>query len=149
MAGLAFGHWFTLHTNPDAIFKQATNIGGVLLAIGTVIILTNPEFHLGDYWRSGFGAIMGIMGFVLLWLAICHWLVTHLPANVIFNTLYSWSAQVTVFFVIHWVIIGWGLLLFGVQTQEGWFILLLMAAVAGLTDVGARCWQYRRSRLLR
>jgi hypothetical protein len=45
------------------------------------------------------------------------------------------------------MIIGWGLLVFGVQKQEVWLIPLLMFGVAGLTDAGVRWWHRRMQHL--
>lgn len=141
LVGLAFGSRIAQSSNRDRVFKHAALAGGILLIAGTVVALTNPEFHVGDYWRSGPGVIAALAGFALLWLAACHWLVKQIPEHAVLSLLYFWSRHVTRFYVFHWIIIGWGVLLFGFQTQ-GWPLLLfLMVGAAFLTDLCVRGWQ--------
>ena len=111
-----------------------------LLLLGTGVILTNPDFHIGDYWRSGPGALLGITGFVLLWLAICYWAKKYISTNFLFNLLYYWSIHVTVFYFLHWIIIGWGTGIAGYQEQEWMIVVVFMIIVTLVADLGTRGW---------
>jgi hypothetical protein len=147
LTGMAFGSWLSTSSDQNKLFKRAAGVGLGLLLLGTIVILTNPEFHIGDYWRSGPGALIWISGFVLLWLAICYWVVKYIPANFLFNLLYYWSIHVTAFYFLHWVIIGWGTGIVGYQEQQWLVVVLLMIVVAGLADLGTRVWVHQIWRL--
>lgn len=140
LTGMTFGFWLSTSCDRKTLFKRTAGAGLGLLALGTGIILTNPDFHIGDYWRSGPGALIWITGFVLLWLAICEWLVKSIPVNAVFHLLYYWSIHVTVFYFLQWVIIGWGTGIVGYQ-EQGWLpVVVLMIIVALLADFGTRGW---------
>jgi uncharacterized membrane protein len=140
LAGMAFGDWLAQTSDQDRIFQRAGRVGAGLLLLGIGLILTDPTVQLGDYFRSGPGAVLGTLGFVLVWLSACHWLVRHLRFPCLFNRLYAWSAHVTAFYVIHWLAIGWGSGLFGLRNQ-GWPGLALSTGVVVLLSDGAtRLW---------
>jgi len=147
LSGMAFGVWLASSTDQDALFRRAAGFGLALLLLGALIISTNPAFQFGDYYRAGPGAAAAMTGFVLMWLAACHWLVKHIPANSLFNLFYEWSARVTSFYCIHWIIIGWGVGLVGYQNQEIRVLILLMIVVAVLTDQTTRLWMRLGRRL--
>jgi len=69
-----------------------------------------------------------------VWLAACHWLVTHIRDNAFFRLCYSWGANITVFFFVHWIIIGWGIGLIGHTQQSIPMLVCLTVAVLVLTD---------------
>ena len=140
LAGMAFGVWLAGSTRPDALFRRAALAGLALLLSGTLLIFSDRTYHAGEYWRLGPGAVLAITGFVPGWLAMCHWLVKRVRANPIFNLFYVWSARLTPFYVIHWIIIGWGAGLVGYETQDVPMIIPLMAAVTVLTDLATRLW---------
>jgi len=134
LSGMAFGAWLAASANRDALFRRAAGVGTLLLLAGGLLILDRPTFHLGDYFRSGPGAVMAFTGFALVWLAACHWLVKHVRTNAFFRLCYAWSAHITVFFVVHWIIIGWGIGLVGYSQYGVPMLVILTVAVIVLTD---------------
>ncbi|MDW8102965.1 MAG: heparan-alpha-glucosaminide N-acetyltransferase domain-containing protein [Anaerolineae bacterium] len=148
LTGMAFGYWLAASTDQERLFKRAARIGLTLLFVGTAITLTRPAFHIGDYWRSGPGAVVWLIGFVLLWLFGCCWLIKRVPTNPFFHLLYSWSENVTVFYCFHWMIVTWGAIVVGYQKQELPAVILLMIAAAAATGLLTRIWVYWRTRWL-
>ncbi len=140
LTGMAFGYWLAASADHDRPFRHAAWAGLALLFVGTGITLTHPAFHIGDYWRSGPGAVILITGFVLLWLSVCYGLVKWVPANPLFHLFYYWSEHVTAFFCLHWITIAWGVGIAGYQEQQLPVIVLLMVAVAAVTDLLTRIW---------
>lgn len=140
LVGMALGFWLVSSIDRNLLFRRTAGAGLMLLLLGTVIILTNPRFHLGDYFHSGPGGVVGMMGLVLTWVAVCQWLVQRVQANPLFKLLYFWSARVTTMYCAHWIIIGWGVTIFGYHKQEWPAILLLMIAVLALADQATRVW---------
>lgn len=147
LTGMAFGVWLRTSVDQDALFRRAAGVGVILFLAGGLLILSRPTFHIGDYFHSGPGAVIAFTGFVLVWLAACHWLVERVPDNLLFRLCYYWSARVTVFFFIHWIIIGWGIGIIGHGAQNVPALVLLTIAVIALTDYLVRRWDwltYRR-----
>ena len=134
LTGMAFGVWLAASANRDALFRRAAGVGALLLLTGGLLILNRPSFHLGDYFHSGPGAVMACTGFALVWLATCHWLVRHVRDNACFRVCYDWSAHITLFYVVHWIIIGWGIGLIGQAQQSIPVVVCLTGAVIVLTD---------------
>ncbi len=140
LTGMAFGYWLATSADRDRPFRRAAWTGLTLLLVGAGVTWTHPAFHIGDYWRSGPGAVIWITGFVLLWLSLCHWLVKRVPANPLLHLFYYWSEHVTAFFCLHWMVIVWGMGLVGYQQQRLPVVVLLMIAVAAATDRLTRIW---------
>jgi len=134
LSGMAFGVWLAASANRDMLFRRAAGVGVLLLLTGGLLILDRPTFHLGDYFHSGPGAVIAFTGFALVWLATCHWLVTHVRDNAFFRSCYAWSTHITLFFVVHWIIIGWGIGLVGHTQQSIPTLVCLTVAVLLLTD---------------
>ncbi|MGC9395839.1 MAG: heparan-alpha-glucosaminide N-acetyltransferase domain-containing protein [Anaerolineae bacterium] len=138
LTGMAFGVWLAASADRDALFRRAAGVGALLLLAGGLLILDRPTFHIGDYFHSGPGAVIAFTGFALVWLAVCQWLVKHIRVNAFFRLCYDWSARITLFFVVHWIIIGWGIGLAG-HTQHGIpMLVFLTVAVLVLTDTLVR-----------
>lgn len=138
LTGMAFGVWLAASADRDALFRRAAGVGALLLLAGGLLILDRPTFHLGDYFRSGPGAVIAFTGFALVWLAGCQWLVKHVQANAFFRLCYDWSTHITLFFVFHWIIIGWGIGLAGSSQHGIPMVVFLTAAVLVLTNALVR-----------
>jgi uncharacterized membrane protein len=109
--GMAFGYWFKQAECHARFFRQTAWLGLVLVVIGTVMTLTNFDFHYAYFLRSGPGATIWITGFVLVWLWLCRWASEKITANRGFELLFFWSKNVTAIYILQWIIIGWGLML--------------------------------------
>lgn len=140
LAGMAFGYWFKNSDNHTQFYRYTLWAGLVLLTTGILVTLTNIDFHLGYYLRSGPGAMIAATGFVLVWLWLCRQVIEIIPPNRGFNLLFVWSKNVTVIYVVQWLIIGWGLMAVGVQQLSFVSTLLAMLVVALLSDLGMRAW---------
>jgi hypothetical protein len=142
LTGMAFGAWLSTNVDRDALFRRAAGAGAMLFLAGGLLSLSQPTFHIGDYFHSGPGAVIAFTGLVLVWLAACHWLVGHVRGNSLFRLFYYWSARITVFFFIHWIIIGWGSGLVGYVGQNVPALVLLTITVIALTDRLVRLWDW-------
>lgn len=108
LLGMAYGRLLLSVKSMDRFFQAAFSAGLLLFIIGGMVSLTNPAFHIGDYFRSGPGAVMMISGFVLSWLSVSYWMLQGLREGILFKVLRYWSENVTVMYFIHWVLICWG-----------------------------------------
>jgi hypothetical protein len=140
IVGMAFGQWLRNSTNTKAFFIKTFWGAIVTMAIGLGIIATNVDFHLADSLRGGPGLIICITSFTMISLCFCQLIVKTVPHNPIFSVLYTWSQYVTVVYVMQWLLVGWGLVIFGLQTLNGTEILMAMVGVVLLSDLSMRAW---------
>jgi hypothetical protein len=110
--------------------RRLAKLGAVFLVVGVILcdVLADTRFRPGGYARMGPGFVALIVGFVMIWLPLCNWLVRRIPHNRVFDFLSCWSRYVTTVYVVQWVLIGWGVLLFGYQQRSA-----LQAAGLGVT----------------
>jgi len=141
LTGLAFGTWLVAGADRDGLFRRAAGMGLALLLTSGWLILIRPAVHFGDYFRSGPGAVMAFTGLVLVWLAACQWLVNCVWPNALFRLFYRWSERITPFFVVHWILLGWGIGLFGHTRLSVLALLLLSIMVLVLTDRLVWLWE--------
>ena len=102
LVGMAFGYWFKHSDHLKRNFQRTLITGLSLLFIGALITLSNTQFHLADNMRAGPGLIVVIIGFVFIWLSLCHVSIDKIRANRVFDLLYFWSENVTAIYIIHW-----------------------------------------------
>lgn len=140
VVGMAFGYWLKNTNQQSKVFNQAFVAGITLVISGTMLTLTNVEFHLAEIMRSGPGAMLLSTGFVFIWLYFCQFLVKTVLANALFNLLFFWSKQVTSLYFIQWLLVGWGLMIVGSQQLGQTDTLIAMLIVLILTDLGTRIW---------
>lgn len=148
LTGMAFGYWLK-KIERKKLYLLTLWTGLALLLTGTLITVTNFNFHAGDYVRSGPGSVIWITGFVLVWLWLCQYAIDTVIPNYCFNLLFFWSKNVTVFYVLQWVIIGWGLMVVGPQQLSLFSTLLAMLSVLILADLGVRTWLWAHEKFTR
>lgn len=87
------------------MFKFWLIAAPVCLVLG---LATWSFFPAGDYYRSGFSMHMVITAFVFLWMSLWAYLSEKLKDNPLFNLFSFWSKNLTAFYFIQWILIGWG-----------------------------------------
>ena len=140
--GMAFGYYFKYSNNQKKSFQYSLIAGFTLIALGCLITLTNIEYHTADHLRPGPGIILVITGVVFIFLWLCQLLINSFTANRCFELLFFWSKNVTAFYFIHWLYVGWGLILFGAEQLSLVNLLLWMITVAILSHFTLRAWLY-------
>jgi hypothetical protein len=148
LCGMAFGRWLLDSEDRVRFLRKAGLAGVALLAIGSTIVLLDYDAQIGDFYRSGPGVLLWRAGFILVWLLLCDVVVRRVRSNAGFRLLYFWSAKVTVFYFIQWVVIGW-LTWFGPVLTTVWWTMLAIAGVLVVTDLGTRVWTLRPALLAR
>jgi hypothetical protein len=121
------------------VFRRGAAVGvGLLVAGGGLIIATRPGFDVLTYWHHPPALAVGIMGIVLVWLALCDavsridWIDRRL------GVVYGWSHRVIAMYFTHWVIVGWGVGLVGFHALDLPSVVAAMAAVVVLTSLLSR-----------
>lgn len=115
------------------MFRLGALLGLGLMAAGVALFtLAPPSFDVNTYWRMPPSYFVAITGFVLVWLWGCDLAVRRVRANRAFDFLYGWSADVIAIYFTHWVVVGWGVGVFGFRSQplEGALLGIVVAIVA-------------------
>jgi uncharacterized membrane protein len=133
--GMTYGRFLRGAGSKGAFFVKSAIAGAVALAAGVALSYVNHDTLLNQ-WASGEflqGKLPPAMslcftGFVCMWLALCFWIVERIPKNAVVGRLYFWSRNVTLFYCIQWILIGW---LCVVLPPCSW--LWTIAAIIGVT----------------
>lgn len=140
LVGMAFGHWVKQSSNVNKTFQQTLLIGLSLVAVGTLLIQTNPAFHIADNMRSGPGLMIVLSGAVFIWLWLCQLTINRFESNSVIRLLFFWSKNVTTIYVIHFIGIGWGLMLFGAQQLNLVGTISMMIGIGIISHLTTRLW---------
>ena len=100
------------------VFRLGAGLGVALCAVGVALfVIDPPTFDVGTYWRMPPSYFIAITGLVLIWLWVCDLVVRSVRANRVFAFLYGWSASVIAIYFTHWLVVGWGVGIFGFRAQ--------------------------------
>ncbi len=120
---------------------------GVVALIGCVVgvvLITATSTTLDDrtYWRLPPVLVPAILGFVIAWVWLCDIVVHHAGRRFGLPVVYGWGARVTSMYVIHWLIVAWGVAIVGFRVMGLGPVLVAMVAVLAATVVASR-WRPR------
>ncbi len=139
--GMAFGYWVKQSTNINRSFLHSVFYGVVIIGLGCVFTLSNIEYHTADHLRPGPGIVIALTGGVFVWLYMCNLLVNAVNTdNRCFKLLFFWSKHVTAMYFIHWLFVGWGLMIFGANQLNLVSVLLWLSIVTLLTHSSLKSW---------
>ncbi|MFC5045858.1 heparan-alpha-glucosaminide N-acetyltransferase domain-containing protein [Aquimarina hainanensis] len=130
LIGLFFGKWYK-ELNQDAVkmYTWMWRIGLLFVTAGIGLCSYNYEYHFGDYYHLGPGGFVLLIGINLLVVWTGHIIVKFCKHNKFFELLYFASRNVTVFYIIQWILIYWGIALFGVSIKNEYTILMIIVLV--------------------
>lgn len=113
LIGMVLGAIFKSLKDTSIVLNNLLKPGIVLLMLGSIISYGNFEFHIGDYFRSGPGSIVWMLGFVFIWL----WFLHKIPKNKVSSLLASWGKRTTSIYIVHWLLISWGTMILGYESS--------------------------------
>lgn len=129
IVGILIGKAYQRGDGFSLILKRMLFTACVLAIIGTTIMLTSSMSQLGDFYRMYPGATMLCIGFDLAWIALFMLLTRHKLFQSTLDKLNFWSKNITLIYVVQWVLIGFGMIIFGFRQQTNvWFVLVLIPA---------------------
>jgi hypothetical protein len=113
LAGLMLGLYYGAHPQKK-VLQLLVGPGLILLMAGIVLIALLPKNWDGDFYRSSPGKTVAYTGFVLVWLSGIHRLVQWMrPQNFLIRLFTFCGKHITFIYCFHWLLVGWGLPLFG------------------------------------
>jgi uncharacterized membrane protein len=112
--GMAYGDMFRNANDKEQFFNRSVFIGIILMITGIVCVQLNQN-AIWEHWYHGMyrqgrlpaGVVLIFTGFQCIWIWLCNWITIKLPQNRFLKRLYYWSNNVTSFYNIQWLIIGW------------------------------------------
>ena len=140
ISGMAFGHWMKQADDLNVFLKKSAWFSLTTTLVGIGIIFTNADYHIGDSMRAGPGAVIAISGFTALTIFLFNTIVEKVPHNPIFSFWYTWSKHITTIYVVHWLLLGWGLMYFGFRSLSGTGFLVTLLALYVLTHYLSTGW---------
>ena len=140
ISGMAFGHWLKQADDLNVFLKKSAWFSLVATLIGVGIIFTDIDYHSGVSMRAGPGAVIAISGFTALTIFLFNVIVEKVPHNPIFGFWYTWSKHITIIYVVHWLLIGWGLMYFGFKMLSGIEFLVMLLVLYILTHFLSTGW---------
>lgn len=141
LVGVVVGDLLIRIRDKRIFYRGLFALGLLILIVGLGITLSDADFHFGDYYRHAIGSNLWMTGFVLVWWALIFFFINRfaLP-QALQNRVTFWSKNVTVLYFIHWVIIGWSVLLLSYESAYFGGTLLLMALFTVLSDRLTFAW---------
>lgn len=118
LVGAVFGSLVARAPDRARVFRWGAVGGLALCAAGIgLFAAAPPSFDVNTYWRMPPSYFVGITGLVLVWLFVCDLAVRHVRENRVFTFLYGWSGKVIAIYFTHWLVVGWGVGIFGFRSQ--------------------------------
>lgn len=141
LCGMAFGFYLLHWQGNFTLFYRYARIAGLgLILIGASLVVLNADTEWRDYPRTPTAMVLFNLGFIVLWLEFCRFLVTTLQQNRYFDLLYFWSRHLTLFYIIQWLVVGWGLIVVGSAELAMATTVFAMLVVLAISDACLRFW---------
>jgi uncharacterized membrane protein len=118
LIGIGYGGWLKMSKDRSSFFKKSMIAGVLLCIIGTVIVFFFDHAII-DQWLNGkfrqgkLPPVVSVLftGFQFIWIPVSYFITEKVKRSKVFDILYHWSSNVTWFYVIQWVVIGWACVL--------------------------------------
>jgi uncharacterized membrane protein len=139
LTGAVFGTLVARAADRRRVFGLGGLVGILFLVAGAgLIAVQRPSFDVSTYWREPLSFLVGIVGIVLVWLALCDRVARQPAIDRRLGLIYGWSGRVIPMYFTHWIIVGWGIGLVGFRDLPLEAVLPAMAVAVVLTSVVSR-----------
>lgn len=132
LLGVWCGEMYMKSSDISQTIKKQMMPAVVVLLCGVGITFTDTSFHMGDYWRTGPGGMLLYLGFIPLWIYICE-RVSKLLKSKLLDVIIFISKNITVFYIIQWILISSLVALLGQNQSKMLVTVLLQITVTLLT----------------
>ena len=119
----------------ETMYRQIALIGPIALVTGGTLCYYDWEYHFNDFFHSGPGGSLLAVGVILCFFYVYSKVLTKpLHSKEWFRkTMHYLSSRVTTIYIIQWVLVCWGMSIFGYQTLNTQQVLLLMPIMTAIT----------------
>ncbi len=128
LAGLVIGYLYKHYPSPP-FFQRIGITGAALTIIACGFPATLAITPWLGFYRTGPADTIFHLGFVLLWMAMLQWISKKIPANPFFTLLTFCSKNITLIYIIQWILICWCLYFTGYMQLDMKASLVWMAGI--------------------
>jgi hypothetical protein len=126
LAGVYFGDLLVKAKNKTDFYRGFFVKLLPVIFVGIIILLFNTNFPFPFYSHHRLGASLLFVTFIIYWLAIINVGYKHL-SEAVANRLIFWSKNVTLIYIVQWIVIGW-LAVFG-NFHFGYLYLIILTVL--------------------
>ena len=157
LIGGVFGRMLVGSPDRRRFFRRGALLGAGLIGIsGVMIAASHPTFDVVTYWQGPPAFVVGIVGIVLVWLALCDAVSRRAALAVPLRVVDYWGARVIPMYFMHWIVVGWGCAIVGFRDLTLPAVLVASSTAVVLTTYLSRFaiglegapWRSRRLRRL-
>ena len=157
LLGAVFGRLLVAAPDRRRFFRLGASLGLGLLAISAaMVVATKPTFDVYAYWQGPPAFVVGIVGIVLVWLALCDAISRRTALRAPLRVVDYWGERVIPMYFMHWIVVGWGCAIVGFRDLSLPAVLIASSTAVALTTYLARFaiglegapWRSRRLRRL-
>jgi hypothetical protein len=139
LIGIGYGENLKNSKNRIRFFINSM-IAGVLIIVSgfSVMSVYVPSMYQKRYsgvFRQGKLPVLVssiFTGFLFVWIPVCYFITEKAKKSRLFDLLYYWSRNVTWFYAVQWVIIGWACAF--LPYLSWWQVILMIMVILFLTD---------------
>lgn len=137
--GYYFGTLLIKCNNTRKLYFNTFTIFMITGTVGTIIAFLIPEYDFGleneyRYYHQDLLSNLVYVSFIIIWIGFLR-LVTQILPTWINERLKKWSREVTVIYVIQWILIGWAVIFVGIRNLGMVSTLILMIAFTFASDI--------------
>jgi uncharacterized membrane protein len=135
IAGYVFGYYLVRCIKKDKLYFLAFII--ILPLFITLLIIQvfghYSMFGQDDYYHHTLFHNCTYLIFILLWISALYYVIPSIPKSII-GSFKRWSKNITAIYFIQWCIIGWLAFLFGYNSQNGLYSIILFVLIVVFSD---------------
>ncbi|NME67946.1 heparan-alpha-glucosaminide N-acetyltransferase domain-containing protein [Flammeovirga aprica] len=113
-------------SNIPAFYKKVVILSISTMVIGASLCYFDYEYHFGDYYHLGPGGMLLLLGVNTSFIYISHLISKAILKTNFFQFLVYASKNVTLIYFLQWVVIDWGMGLFGFATMNQQGVLMII-----------------------
>lgn len=114
LTGMGYGEFFKNSNDKNKFAKTSLTTGTIFIIVGVILSFyfdksLIEDWYTGVFRQGNLPPVVSLLfiGFQFIWIPVCYFITKRIKNSRILNILYNWSSNVTWFYVIQWVIIGW------------------------------------------
>ncbi|WP_188169345.1 heparan-alpha-glucosaminide N-acetyltransferase domain-containing protein [Flammeovirga sp. EKP202] len=113
-------------TNIPFFFQKVLLLSATTIVIGASLCYYNYDYHFGDYYHLGPGGMLLLLGVNTSFIYFSHFISKIILNTSLFQFLVYASKNVTIIYFLQWVVIDWGMGLFGFATMNQQGVLMII-----------------------
>lgn len=127
IVGVLIGRAFLAGDAFGAVLKKMLVAAVLLGAVGGLMVFVSPQNQFGDFYRMYPGGTFLCVAFDLLWIGMFMLFTKFGVFQKALDYLIFWSKNITLIYLVQWVLVGFGIVLLGYrQLDNSWIILALI-----------------------